>query len=182
MSKIFLGLIFIFFNFSIDFSFLITIKLNFLPDFIGYILIYFGLKEMTKYSKKFKDLMPISIAMMILATISDSLSFFMININLIINLVFNIALTSFLVYSLYKIIKEIKNIEKHEKNNYGSKLLSKTWWFFAISLYISYIIYFISLITNKNLITTEITIISILIQLIFIIIFYRSKHLFDSYH
>jgi hypothetical protein len=52
MKKIFIGLIFIFFNFNITLG---TSILPLLPDFIGYLLISLGAKEMIDASAKFDN-------------------------------------------------------------------------------------------------------------------------------
>lgn len=52
MKKIFIGLLFIFFNFHLEFDFF-SLKIGLLPDFIGYFLIWNGLNEFSDKSESF---------------------------------------------------------------------------------------------------------------------------------
>lgn len=179
MDKILLGLIFIFFNLNLSFSFIITINIDFLPDFVGYLLLYLGIKTFKNNSKHFKDIIPSTIILIVLSISIFIINFLMFNINEIIFFSLDIIMMLILIYILYKIIKGINVLEKIEERDYGTKLLYNTWKIFSIVVFIVSLTIFISDIYEKVLLIA--TIIVILMMIIFLIVFNRTRMLYNSY-
>jgi len=175
MDKIFLGLIFIFFDINI---FFIIFNINLLPNFIGYILIYLGLKELGKYSDKFKKSLLISRISIIISMIKDIGIFLMIiNMNNVLVQICNIILTLSSIYIFYKMAIGIKDLEHKEERNYGGKLLLnilKIWSIVAIASYSNYFI--------PEQYRIVLLIVYTLVSLAFLIMFYRTKEKYNSYH
>ena len=52
MNNIFIGFIFVFLDFNLDLG---SSRIGLIPDFIGYVLIYQGLKELSGQSRRFSN-------------------------------------------------------------------------------------------------------------------------------
>ena len=59
MRNIFVGLLFIFLDFNLDFG---TTRVGLIPDFIGYIMVFQGLKELIFLSEHFAKAKPFAMA------------------------------------------------------------------------------------------------------------------------
>ena len=55
MKKLFWGFFFIFLDFNIDFD---TIRIGLIPAFVGYLLLFSGLAELSEESPRFEKIRP----------------------------------------------------------------------------------------------------------------------------
>ncbi len=179
MSKIFIGLIFILFDFRL---FLFILNFNIFPDFIGYIILLLGILELKKRSKHYKNIIPITIFMIFISSIISIINFLMIKLNLVAYEFINIITTGIFMYLSYEIILGIKDMEKADDNNYKATNLYKIWQVLLIVLYVGYLCLFIPGFSENMFITIIISITNIIMLLIFVIAFYITKNIYNSYH
>ncbi len=179
MSKIFIGMVFILFDFRL---FLFILNFNLLPDFVGYIILLSGILELKKYSKHYKNIIPITIFMIVISSIISIINFFMINLNPVIYELIDIITTGIFMYLLYEIILGIKDMEKADDNNYKASTLYKIWQVSLIVLSMGYLSLIIPGILENMFIIIFISIINIIMFLTFVIAFYITKNIYNSYH
>jgi len=179
MSKIFIGMVFILFDFRL---FLFILNFNLFPDFIGYIILLLGILELKKCSKHYKKIIPITIFMIIISSIISIINFFMINLNPVVYEFINIITTGIFMYLSYEIILGIKDMEKTDDNNYKAANLYKIWQVLFIVLYAGYLSLIIPGFSENMFIIIFISITNIIMFLIFVIAFYITKNIYNSYH
>ena len=172
MKKILLGLIFIFFDFRL---FLGILTVNLLPDFVGYIIIYLGIKEMIKYSKKFREAIPSTIAGICLTSFFTLLNFFVINPSDSIFYSSGLVSMMLIIYISYKIILVIREIEINGNRKYNTKFLTNCWKAFTIVTLVSCL----SIVFPAFYIVMSIA--SIIVIILYLISFHRTIKLYNSY-
>ena len=178
MSKLFWGMVFLFFNFNI---FLFIVNINLFPDFVGYILIILGVKELLRQSKHFKQIYPISITMLVLSIIYLVTNLLMIEINAIISGIISIAFMAMFMFLLCKIILGIKDMEKNDDRNYKTGLLYILWIALTAATGITYSCALIPNLSNLTYVTTSLSIANAVIFVAFMIAFFISKKEYESY-
>ena len=142
MKKIFIGMLFVFLNLPINIG---SFRINLIPDFIGYIFIAIGTKELDEYSRRFLKVMPYSICMLIYTAVFYIVDLFEIFITLgipvwvalVLDIISKIA--SILIYR--GIILGIKDIEVAQEQDLNSKKLYGTLRLYAILSLLIYILY-----------------------------------------
>ncbi len=124
MKKIFIGLLFIFFNFTFTFN---NVSIGLIPNFVGYILMMLGCKELSHESDNFSKINMLLILMSVYSSIDYVLSLLGVYILIggIVGLLIGIALVVINVYITYIIVLGVQDIEKNrEMNLFGNKLKS----------------------------------------------------------
>lgn len=165
MKKIFWGLLFIFFNYSINIS---NMNLGLIPDFIGYLLMLSGTKELISESEYFSKIRPVLIGMTILSLIFYVFDLFgmgMTNSGLV--LLINIIAVAGSLYSSYMITCGVVDMEKSQHLELAADKLMYKWKVKAMFLILGYLVIFIPIAS----------LICMLVSLIFGIIY-----LFDFNH
>lgn len=165
MKKIFWGLLFIFFNYSINIS---NMSLGLIPDFIGYLLMLSGTKELISESEYFSKVRPVLIGMTILSLIFYVFDLFgmgMTNSGLV--LLINIIAVAGSLYSSYMITCGVVDMEKSQHLELAADKLMYKWKVKAMFLILGYLVIFIPIAS----------LICMLVSLIFGIIY-----LFDFNH
>lgn len=111
MKKIFYGMLFVFFNYSITFG---NSSIGLVPDFIGYLLMLLGIKELAADSEYYTKLRPVLIGLFVL-----SLIFYLLNLlgiiatyNEVLVILINIIAVGGSLYSSYMITCGIVDMEK----------------------------------------------------------------------
>ncbi|MGN1443332.1 MAG: hypothetical protein ACI4XE_05735 [Acutalibacteraceae bacterium] len=136
MRNIFIGMIFVFFNFDLNFE---AVKVGLIPSFIGYIFIVKGLNELSCRYPVFSSARPFAVGMgiysavlyvMDLLTVSASLGYFFVP--------FGLVASAVSLYISYSIIKGIASIEQSILVDLNSKQLKTIWIFRAVFELCSY--------------------------------------------
>ena len=116
MKRIFIGLVFILLNLNIDIG---SIRIGFIPDFLGYIMIYKGLGELEDKSENFNNAKRFCIPLAIYSGIIYVINILGINFaedsfddnGYIIFIIFELTASIMSLYILYGIIKGINDLE-----------------------------------------------------------------------
>ena len=172
MSKSLLGLIFLFFNFTLFFG---IIEFNILPDFVGYILLYFGAKELGKRSIKFNNVALIAAISFFISVILSFIAYLSTGISDNVFELLSILTTCIVILLLYLFVRGIKDLEKIDDNNYGSKFLFISWMLLTAFALISYLILLLPDLTSI------LAIVNICSHILFISSFYRSTKMYNDY-
>lgn len=113
---------------------LLTISLNIFPDFVGFILLYLGLKKLTVFSPHFQKGKTVAFVVIFIAILLEIISFFTIELPLVMTMFVRIARDGILFYLLYQIIKGIMDIEKEEKQNYKTQIIYRCGKYGSLSM------------------------------------------------
>ena len=116
INKIFVGMILVLIDFHINFG---STRVGFIPDFLGYIIVFLGVKEMSRFSHRFHKTKPFLIFMVVFSAILYVGNlfggiFFHLHINGITLSVFHIlgVASAFIsLYISYNIVMGVKDIE-----------------------------------------------------------------------
>jgi len=178
MRKLFWGMFFLFFNINI---FLFIINITLFPDFIGYILMALGVKELLNLSKHFKHIYPITIAMLILSAVFFVISLFMIEIDMMLSGIISIAFSAMFLFLLCKIIFGIKDMEKNDDRDYKTSMLFISWIVLTVFTGITYLSVLVSFLPFFTYLITSLSIATGVVFIIFMIAFFISKKEYESY-
>lgn len=142
MKKIFWGLLFIFFDFAININ---NMSLGLLPDFIGYLLLLSGTKELITESEYFSKLRPALMGLLVFSIIIYLLALVGIvaELNEELVILINIIVVAGSLYSSYKITCGVVDMEKHQKINLAADKLMYKWKVKAMFLILGYLVIFI---------------------------------------
>lgn len=166
MKKIFFGLLFIFFNYAINVN---NMSLGLIPDFIGYLLMLSGTKELISESEYFSKVRPALIGMTILSLIIYVFDLFSMGVTTSAGLVIliNIIAVAGSLYSSYMITCGVVDMEKSQHLEFAADKLMYKWKVKAMFMILGYLVIFIPIAS----------LICMLVSSIFGIIY-----LFDFYH
>lgn len=123
MGKILVGLCMVLLEFNINLE---TAVIGFIPDFIGYILLVMGLKEMVSESGFFQKSIPLSAGMAVYSAVCYLLDLLGITgVNDLVIIILGMINTASFFYILYLMIKGIEEMQtKSGKNLYTDNLNS----------------------------------------------------------
>ncbi len=170
MDKIFIGFILIF----LDFNFTIgNVRIDILPDFVGYIVMIYGLIEMTSKSPRFMETKPYAIGMAVYTGILFFIDIFFSSTSLgVLTYIFAFASTCIYIFISYKIVMGVIDMEEKYNVNLNGNSLKSRWTAFAVFNILS----FVSLLIPPFL--TIFLIVGIIIFICFLFAFYNSKKLY----
>ena len=148
MKRIFIGLVFILLNLNIDIG---SIRIGFIPDFLGYIMIYKGLGELEDKSENFINAKRFCIPLAIYSGIIYVINILGINFaedsfddnGYIIFIIFELTASIMSLYILYGIIKGINDLENCYIYNFNYEKLMLIWKFVAAATAATYVFIFI---------------------------------------
>lgn len=171
MQNIFYGMVLSFLNFSFNIG---NCKIGLIPDFLGYILILKGVREIVSESEYFTKI-ELHIKLMVLYTLFLYIMDLLGNsshINDIFNIVLGIIFAIIALYIVYNIIMGIIDIEKINNYNLKSDILYSLWKARVISTVLVYLTVFIPAIM------LIVIMIGFIVNIGFIIKFNDSKNLY----
>jgi len=170
MRKIFIGMIFVFLDFTININ---ATKIGLIPDFIGYIFMTQGLSELTAQSPRFERMQPYATGMAIYTAILYALDLFGVSmLDGIVNWLLGLASTIISLYISYNIVMGVRDIEIAGRELNGSNLLT-TWKVYAVISLAIYILYLIPVINILLIIA------GLVMGIVFLVAFNRTKNLYD---
>lgn len=120
MLQIFIGYLFLFFNFEIN-------GIDLLPGFIGYILIFAGLGKLKNESIFFQKARPWSIVMTVFEVLSFAKLIIQTELSILLFSILGFAGAAVSIYIMYCIIKGIGDIEKTYYITIGYEKLMLLW-------------------------------------------------------
>lgn len=166
MNKIFWGLLFLFFNFNIN-------NVDILPNFVGYLLIAFGMSEV-KESKALASTQPLAsgaafyaIATWIMDLLGASLGWISALLGMI-SLALQLLVT-------YRIVMGVKELEPIHECDLGSGALNKAWQIMALGSVLGYLLFLLAPVAAAAAI-----IVAFLAAVYYIYRFYQSKTNYDT--
>jgi hypothetical protein len=171
VNNIFYGLLFVFLDFDVTFGYS---KVGFIPDFIGYILIFTGLAELTAGNDRFSRARPFAIAMAVYTAILYVMDLFAVPLYLgaLISFVLGLASTLMSLYISYNIVMGIKDLEAALGQDLNGGPLFSTWTALAI---LSLALYVLILIPGLNFICM---IAGLVVGIVFLVLMSRTKNLY----
>lgn len=143
MGKILVGLCMVLLEFNINLE---TAVIGLIPDFIGYILLVMGLKEMVSESGFFQKSIPLSAGMAVYSAVCYLLD--LLGITGVYDFILGMINTACFFYILYLMIKGIEEMQtKSGKNLYTDNLNSI--WLCLLVLYAgAYLLLFIPILSS----------------------------------
>ncbi|NLK29031.1 MAG: hypothetical protein GX306_11930 [Clostridiales bacterium] len=175
MRYIFIGLILNFLDFNVNFG---SSNIELLPDFVGYILMYQGMKELSGDSEWFRKLPSFTIAMAIYSGIIFVLELFGMSTESSIWLFIILGIISQIIslYIIYGIIMGIMDMERDNTWELYSEPLFSAWKVIVVCSI---------LVIPLMLVLPVLSLIGAIIQLIasiyFLISFNRTKNAYYNY-
>ena len=130
MSKLFIGLLFVFLNFSINLD---TAQVGLFPDFVGYILMVIGLAEMSPESNRFARARHWAIGMSVYTGLLYLFNLLGISASLgPVATILAVASTVVSLFISYNIVSAVREIETRDQIDLYGKSLMWTWKVLAI--------------------------------------------------
>lgn len=175
MSKIFIGMLLIFIDFDLNFG---ASKIGLLPDFIGFILVHNGVKELLEESQCFNKVLPFIQGMAIYNCVLYIMDFLGLSSSLSAGsgtfLFLFLGFISLIItnYIHYEIIQGIKDIEMNYSWDLNSETLFSSWKILVICEVFVYLIAFIPFLNVIGLIVVLIT------KIYYLYCFSKSKNLY----
>lgn len=166
MNKIFWGLLFLFFNFNIN-------NLDILPNFVGYLLIAYGMSEV-KESGIFASAQPLAFGAALYAAITWVMDILGSSLGWITVLMGMISLVLQLLVT-YRIVMGVKELEPIRERDLGAGSLNKAWQIMAVGSVLGYLLALFAPVSAVVAI-----IVAILAAVYYIYRFYQSKTEYDT--
>ena len=173
MNSIFIGMIFIFLDFNLTFN---NVIVGLIPDFIGYIYIYKGAKELSVYSERFEEtytyivVMGIYSAVVYLLRLTGITASLGMPITYILNLI--VCIMSLVIS--YKIVQGIADIEIVTSSELNYEKLNSSWKILAVFSIAACVL---SIIPGINIFCA---IVSFVAGVYYLFVFNTSKRLFNE--
>ena len=161
MHKLFIGLLLAFLDFNLDLG---VNRIGLIPDFLGYIIMLQGLKEMQGRSINFSKVIPITNLALILSIINyvlDFAGFTLSNPNTIFTISAGLVMTIISLYISYNIVQGVLDMQRNMSIDLNGNNLFFAWKLIAVLSILVYPLFFIP----------GLNIISIILTFIFYIYF-----------
>ena len=172
MSKLFIGLLFVFLDFTINIG---TSKIGLIPDFIGYLFLLNGVGELSEQSNSFYKIKPAIAFMVFYSIILYAMDFIGLSVSLgMFTYLLGIISTALSLYILHGIVSGIMDIEAASQRDLNSKTLYSIWKVLAV---VSILAYFLLLVPGINII---VIIMGFIVHICFLVYFNHSKNLYYS--
>lgn len=171
MNNIFWGMLFIFLDFHLEFG---GSKIGLIPDFIGYILIAYGIRELTTGRDRFSRMRTLAVVLTVYNAALYAMDFLGMSISLLPEVSIVLGLASLLasLYFSYNIVMGIKDLEAALEQDIGARRLYTVW---TISAILSLAIYVLILIPVLNVLSI---IAGLIVGIVFLVYLYRAKKLY----
>lgn len=185
MTKIFVGLILIMLDINVD---IYMLRFELLPDFIGFALLFLGMRELASKSKYFKSAMAVDavlfvgalcewvfLALGLVQTSSDAVTFFDTAENLCV------------FYLTFCVVQTLVDSEKETGYNFDAARLKNIWlcWL-AVSIVVLAALLFINIVIANTsglwgLAVIALTCADFAVAVLFLFFFYRSKEKYEYF-
>lgn len=143
MHKIFIGLLLVFLDFNLDLG---TSRIGLIPDFLGYISILQGLKEMENKSVNFLKVIPVTKLALILSIVIYILDLAGLSLNpdnRILPVAFGIVMTIISLYISYYIVQGVLDLQQRTGFDLNGNKLYAAWKLVAVFSVLAYPLFFI---------------------------------------
>ena len=138
MKSIFISLFFIFLDFSINFG---NMRIGLLPTFVGYLLLYRGLKTIYTESPHFAKMQPFSMGMAVYNGLLYILDFLGMSLWLGYIGVFLSFVSMVLgLYILYEVIQGVMEMERTNEVDFYGERLKTTWTVLLIGQFTTFVL------------------------------------------
>lgn len=177
MKNIFIGMILIFLNFNVSIG---NSTINLFPNFVGYLFMLKGLRELADFSPRFTNIVPMVKVMVAYSVIVFVMYLFGITTGLAHFIVFIVGIISTVVslYISYCIIMGAKDIETAKEQNLESVRLYKLWIVMAVASIFSFFGFLVFAVPLFAIVM----IIGFIVNVIYIFAFYKTQKLFYIYN
>ena len=171
MRNIFIGLLFIFLDFNLDFG---AMRVGLIPDFIGYIMILQGLKEIALLSEHFGKAKPFTIGMIVYTSVLYAADFFGLwtQNGTIIALVLGLVSVAVSLYISYHIVMGVRDLEAEQERFLNGEKLYNAWKLLAIFSVIAYVLIIVPVLGLVSVIA------SFVFGIMFLVVFNQTKNLY----
>lgn len=170
MDNIFIGFILIFLDFNITIA---NVRIDIIPDFVGYIVMIHGLIEMANKSTRFMEAKPYAIGMAVYSGILFFIDIFSSSTSLgVLTYIFAFMSTCISLFISYKIVMGVIDMEEKYNVNLNGNSLKSRWTAFAVINILS----FVSLLIPPFSIIF--LIVGVIIFICFLFALYNSKKLY----
>ena len=142
MHKIFIGLLLVFLDFNLDLG---TSRIGLIPDFLGYLSIFQGLREMENRSVNFLKVIPITklaIVLSIVIYILDLIGLSLNPDNRILPILFGIVMTIISLYISYYIVQGVLDLQERTGFEINGNKLYTAWKLIALFSILVYPLFF----------------------------------------
>lgn len=174
MQSIFVGLIFLFFNFTLNLN---NHVLNLMPAFVGYLLINIGAKSLENTAPVFKKILTVCIVLAALGVVSFVLDLLGLSYLGILSSILSLVFLAGNIYITFYITQGVLDIESTKVVNLQGAELRNIW---KISTIVSCFNFVCSFIIPILLLFTMF--VSLIISIIFMVRFYRTYKLAQQYN
>ena len=169
INRIFIGMIFLFLDFNLDFN---GSRIGLLPDFIGYIFILRGLNELAGFSSCFVKVMPHVKVMAVYAAVIYAMSLFGVYIDASLGLLLGFVTMLLALFISYNIVMGVKDIEADSGQSLNSGQLYSAWRLLAIFQVLTFVLLYIQTLTTLCILAVLIA------QIYYLYVFNITKRLF----
>ena len=172
MSNVFIGLIFLFFDLYITFSFSV---IGLLPDFVGCIFIAKGCHTLSSYSPKFSQCENFAKAAAIYSGVCYVLDLLGISRSLnMISLVLSVIMAVIGITMLYFLVYGISETERSRGVDLCGEILKNLWIAYTAASACG----FLTVAMGMDIITSFLSLATTILTFVILYFFYRSKTLF----
>jgi len=172
MQQIFIGYLFLFFNFEIN-------GIDLLPGFIGYILIFVGLGKLKNESSYFQKARPWAIVMTVFEILSFAELMIQTELSVLLFRILGLAGAAISIYIMYCIVMGIGGIEKTYSVPMGYEKLMLLW---KIASVLRIAIAVVTLLPTELgvIISIELAIVGIIVNIIFLVHINKAKKAYKN--
>lgn len=173
MRNIFVGLLFVFLDFNLDLG---GARVGLIPDFIGYILIYQGLGEISLLSGWFAKARPFALGMIIYTAVLYAGDLFgtwgMQQNGSPLGVILGIISVAVSLYISYCIVMGVKDLEVTQERFLDGERLHSVWKVMAVLSVGIYVLMFVPVLAFLSMIAL------LVVGIVFLVAFNRSKNLY----
>ena len=172
MELIFIGLVFLFLNFSITLG---SCSIGLIPDFVGYIFLLRGCAQLEDKSSRFAQIRTPAIVMAIYTGVLYGLNLFGLPANWgAVGWVLSLAAMAVTLWITYRIVQGVEDLESLSRRDLQSSHLKSLWTANAVLTGINYLISWVPVLSLVGFLGNAV------VSILFLVAFYQSKKVYQG--
>jgi 4-hydroxybenzoate polyprenyltransferase len=170
---IFIGTVLVLLDFNLDVG---NSRIGLIPDFIGYVYMLMGIKELEGFSKRFLKIAPLTKGMAVYCGLWYTMNLFGVSAAFShpVTIALEIASTAMSLYISYHIVKGIQDIEDSLDKNLYSHQLYSTWKAIVVVSILAYLMAVVSILTYAMFLIVICVVSGIIVHIYYLYLFYKT--------
>lgn len=172
MNELFVGMLLVFLNVNLSFG---EHTFDVLPDFVGYLLMMRGLESLSPESRYFEKARPVAMGMMVYSAVLYVVNVLAVTVQAqFVSFCLGVLAMAVSLLLGYWIVSGVQDMEQQRAWDLEGEKLRSMWLYMSVIEVVTYVCGWIPLVGQMGVIA------AIVMNICYLVAFYRSKNLYEA--